>query len=131
MDIKVFVSLNLRETCEKERLSTLVRDFKKYKIDGIRPAMFGRDAPYEFPVSVAQADMHHIHIKDKTSRNWHMQKLDFYKTSDTALIYCRGFIHTHNYCLLGFIVEAHERYKSDPMYLISLAEEAERFRAKF
>ncbi|WP_445360191.1 type II toxin-antitoxin system YafO family toxin [Microbulbifer sp. EKSA005] len=131
MEVKVFISPNLRETCDKGRLSTLVRDFKKYKIEGIKPEIFGRDVPYEFPASVAQADMHHIHVKDGTSKKWHIQKLDFYKTSNTAIIYCKGFKYINYYCLLGFLVEAHETYKSNPMYLLNLAEEAERFRSKF
>ncbi len=53
------------------------------------------------------------------------------RTSDTALIYTEGFIHKNYFLLLGFIENAHETYKSKPMYLLDLAEIAERFREKF
>ncbi len=131
MSSKVFVSSNFRESCEPDQLDKLISDFKSYKLCGEKPEIFGRDAPYEFPSSVRQAELQHIHVKDSSSKRWNLEKLDFYKTSDSSLIYCKGFMNSNYYCLLGFLVNAHLTCRRNPTYLLHLAEIAEGFRSKF
>ncbi len=131
MEIKVFLSSHFEASCPKDKLDALVKDFKHYKKTGIRPSDFGRDASYDRPFSVKEAELMHIHIKDQSSKNWHLRTLQFDMKSDTTLIYCSGFIDKNKYLLLGFLGNAHETYNSNPHYLPSLAEIAERFRSRF
>ncbi|MBS9971388.1 type II toxin-antitoxin system YafO family toxin [Vibrio alginolyticus] len=80
---------------------------------------------------VKQAGMSHIHIRDSSSKLWHLKKLSYHKTSNTALIYCEGFLIKNYFLLLGFIENAHQLCKLKPLYLMELADVAERFREKF
>lgn len=131
MDIKVYLSSFFEESCPREKIDKLVQDFKQYKTTGIRPPEFGRDASFDRPSSVKQAELQHLHLKDSTSANWHLKTLQFNMTSNTALIYCHGFFDKNKFLLLGFLEGAHQTYQNSPHYLPSLAEIAERFRARF
>lgn len=93
--------------------------------------IFGRDTTYDFPSKVKEAGMYHIHIKDSSSKRWELKKISFDKTSNTALIYCDGFFNKSCFLLLGFIENAHQLYRSKPLYLMELSDTAERFREKF
>jgi mRNA interferase YafO len=131
MDVKVFVSSELRNSIEKDKLALLVARFKEYKRTGVPHETFGRDTTYDFPAKIKQAGMSHIHIKDKTSKGWHLKKISFHKTSDTALIYCEGFFNKKCFLILGFIENAHTIYQTKPLYLLELSDIADRFRERF
>ena len=131
MEVKVFLSSEFKESCPEEKVVALANAFKEYKKTGIRPADFGRDATYDFPSSVKQAGMSHIHLKDSSSKRWTLRTIDYNKTSNTALIYCQGFFDKNKYLLLGFLERAHETYKENSSYLPQLAEIAEQFRTRF
>ena len=131
MEVKVFLSASFKDSCPEEKLSVLVERFRQYKKTGISHATFGRDTTYDFPSSVKEAGMSHIHLKDSTSKGWSLKKISYNKTSDTALIYCEGFFHKNYYLLLGFLENAHSAYIQRPQYLLDLAEIAEQFRTKF
>ncbi|MFS1523938.1 type II toxin-antitoxin system YafO family toxin [Microbulbifer sp. 2304DJ12-6] len=131
MDVKVFISTQFKDSCPEEKLSLLVNRFKEYKRTGRPHPTFGRDTTYDFPFSVKEAGMRHIHIKDKTSGKWHLKRVIYEKTSNTALIYCEGYIHKNHFLLLGFLENAHETYTHNPQYLLDLAEIADNFRNKF
>ena len=64
-DVKVFVSSGFKDSLDKSKLDLLVK----------------------------QAGMSHIHIRDSSSKRWHLKKLSYHKTSNTALIYCEGFLN--------------------------------------
>jgi len=131
MDVRVFLSERMKKSCPPELLQKLVSDFKEYKTTGVLPSDFGRDVPYEFPFTVRESGLQHVHIRDSSSKRWKLQKLSFYKTSDTALIYCQGDIHKHCYLMIAFLENAHQTYRAMPLYLTELAEVAEAFRTKF
>ena len=131
MDVKVFLSSHFKDSCSEEKISVLVERFREYKKTGIAHPSFGRDTTYDFPSTVKQAGMSHIHVKDATSKKWNLKRIAYDRTSNTALIYCEGFTHRNYYLLLGFIESAHETYKEKPQYLLDLAEIAEQFRSKF
>ncbi|HIF5637058.1 type II toxin-antitoxin system YafO family toxin [Vibrio parahaemolyticus] len=130
-DVKVFVSSGFRDSLDKSKLDLLVSQFKDYKKTGVPHESFGRDTTYDFPSQVKQAGMSHIHIRDPSSKRWHLKKLSYHKTSNTALIYCEGFLNKNYFLLLGFIENAHQLCKLKPLYLMELADVAERFREKF
>lgn len=130
-EVKVFVSAEFKDSLDKENLDLLVSRFKEYKRTGVPHETFGRDTTYDFPNKVKQAGMHHIHVKDRTSRKWTLKKISFDKTSNTALIYCEGFFNRNYFLLLGFLTDAHSVYARNPHYLLELSDIADRFREKF
>lgn len=131
MEVRVFISTQFRDSCPEEKLSLLVDRFKEYKKTGRPHSSFGRDATYDFPFSVKEAGMSHIHIKDHTSKKWNLKRVVYDRTSNTALVYCEGYMHKNHFLLLGFLEDAHESYKNNPQYLLGLAEIADNFRSKF
>lgn len=128
---KIFSSPHFVASCTPEQLALLKTMFVKYKTTGEADPSFGRDVPFEFPSHIANSGLHHIHIKDKTSENWHLKKIQLHKTSDTALIYCEGFYDKSNYLLLGFLENAHDTYRRNRDYLRNLALIADKFRDKY
>ena len=131
MSVRIFISDHFNKSCDEDKIKLLASQFREYKTTGVPPPTFGRDTTYDFPQQVKEAGMYHIHIKDKTSTNWHLKKIVFHQTSNTALIYCQGSKNKNCYFLLGFIERAHETYLENPLYLLELADIAERFRNKF
>lgn len=131
MEVRVFVSEEMKSNSPKALLKKIVDDFKLYKNGTSVPVNFGRDVPYDYPFSVRESGLEHIHLKDSTSKSWHLKKISFNKTSDTALIYCQGSVHKNCYFLISILEGAHETYRVKPQYLEFLAERAEVFREKF
>lgn len=86
MDARVFISTQFKDSCPEEKLSLLVERFKEYKRTGCPHPTFGRDVSYDFPFSVKEAGMSHIHIKDVTSRKWNLKRVIYDRTSNTALV---------------------------------------------
>jgi len=130
-DVKVYVSSEFKESIEKEKLDLLVSRFKEYKKTGIPHETFGRDTTYDFPDKVKQTGMYHIHIKDKTSKKWNLKRISFDKTSNTALVYCEGYLNSNCFLLLGLLENAHATYSRNPLYLLELSDIADRFREHF
>lgn len=131
MDVKVYLSSHFKDSCPEDKVLALSAEFKRYKKTGVKPADFGRDATFDFPSSVKQAGMSHIHLRDRTSKPWTLRTLDYNRTSNTALIYCEGFFDRNKFLLLGFLERAHETYNENRQYLPMLAEIAEQFRSRF
>lgn len=132
MTIRVFSHQHFIAQCPIQLRTTLVQEFKEYKRTGIPPASFGRDTSYNRPPTVAEAELQHIHIKDATSKNWHLQHVEvFYKKSNTALIYCPGYFDKTCFLLLSYLENAHAYYGGTEQYLRVMAEYAEAFRSKF
>ena len=131
MPVKVFISSHFQENCSQDKIEELISRFRAYKETGIPHPSFGRDTTYDFPSKVKQAGMYHLHIKDASSKKWHLKSISYHKTSDTALIYCEGFWHKNYYLLLGFIENAHEIYREKPLFLLELSDIADNFRKKF
>ncbi|WP_221797512.1 type II toxin-antitoxin system YafO family toxin [Oceanobacter mangrovi] len=128
MSLKVFAIESFKQSMTKECFDSIIHDFKSYKSTGVRPDQFGRDTSYDFSQSVADAGLRHKHVKDKSSINWHLKRLDYDRASNTALIYCEGFFNPNEYLLLGFLRNAHETYNENRFYLLDLAAVAEEFR---
>jgi mRNA interferase YafO len=132
MVVRVFAHQIFKDACGPELFPILVEKFKKYKSDGIRDSSFGRDVRFDRPVAIINDEVWHIHIKDKTSKNWdglHMRQ--FNMTSDTALIYCPGFWNANNYLLISFIVDAHKYYGGSEKFVRTWAAIASKFREKY
>lgn len=131
MDVRVFIHPYFRQTCSDELVANLYTRFKAYKSGAVPGASLGRDASYNRPESVRQAGLWHIHVKDETSMDWHLKRVQFDKKSDTALIYCEGFYNKNYFLLLSLLKNAHETCRQDRFYLVKLAELAEKFRDKY
>lgn len=80
-------------------------DFKKYKESGKLPGNFGRDVLYNHPNTlpiVLQEKISHIHLEDP-DKPWHFRTLQFNRTSDIHLVYCRGFYNENCYLLMALL----------------------------
>ena len=131
MEIKVFVHDQLRQACNPALLALITERFVKYKQDGIRHPTFGTDRPYFRPPSIQDVDLRHIHIKDATAKwNLRYMRIDD-MTSDTALIYCAGFMRKDHYLLISLIKDAHSYYGGTEQYIRAMAAIARKFQEKF
>ena len=62
--VRVFKSSIIRQILSEEELEALIDDFTHYKLTGIIPDNFGRDAPFNHPNSmpiVLAEEIQHIH----------------------------------------------------------------------
>lgn len=131
MTVRIFTSPHFIANCNEEQLASLKSKFINYKTNGVIDPSFGRDVPFEFPGFAYEAGLRHIHLKDApSSKNWHLKKIQFHRTSDTALVYCEGYLNNNNYLLLGFLENAHATYR-ETEYLRRLSVMAEKFRTKY
>ena len=106
--------------------------FKKYKKGLLQPDNFGRDELYDRPPSVKSSGLHHIHLKDESSKGWHLRYMRLFdKTSNTALVYCVGERSENHFLLLDILENAHSYYKGGQQHILYLAELADDFRKKF
>lgn len=128
MEVKIFTSSLMRESFQENELSLLVKQFKEYKSTGVLPSIFGRDVTYDRPDSAKKADLSHIHISERNG--WEVKVIQFRRTSDIHLIYCRGFKDINAYLLIAVIENAHEKARNIN-FMINLSEIAERFRKDF
>ena len=132
--MKVFTGNTIRQQLTEDELKRLVSDFKRYKITGVPPDSFGRDAPYNHPNTprlVLQEEIKHIDLADDT-KPWPIYKIQFDRTSDKAhLVYCQGAIYIDNFLLIAILTpEAHNKAK-DSNIMRNLGLAAEKFRSKF
>jgi len=96
---------------------SLEKDFRAYKETGLLPDYFGRDTAYDKPDDIQDSGLWHIHLalgddkfsKPPTSANLKDPKaVQWYRTSDTALVYAKGLINENSYSLIAvFTPPAH------------------------
>lgn len=131
MKIRIFCHANFRKNCSDELINKLIADFREYKSGNSQPVDLGRDVPFDLSRYTLDAGLRHIHIKDATSKHWHLKKITFHKTSDTALIYCEGSRHPDCFLLIAFVRNAHQYYREEKLALLAMADIAEDFRKSF
>lgn len=138
MAIKIFTHKLLRMAEEEkgrlDELDALVREFKEYKQTGSLPKIFGRDALYERPPSIVDAELRHVHLLDETVKKPWLRILQYTRTSDSCLVYCQGTHSSDNYLLIALLrynpltkIGVHARTRKTT-FLLELAEIAEGFR---
>jgi mRNA interferase YafO len=132
---RVFHHRSLDEHCQAlgVDLSALKKDFRQYKESGIPPGNFGRDAQYNHPNAlpiVRQEKVAHIHLEEPDTP-WRVKTVQFNRTSDTHLIYCRGFSDENCYLLMALLSpNAHDQaWNNTIMY--NLGKMAEQFRNQY
>jgi len=128
-----FKSSIIRKIMREDEPQGLVNDFKGYKLTGIVPNNFGRDALYDHPNNlpiVLAERVNHIHL-GSIGNPLPSNVIQFYKTSDIHLVYCQGAINDSCYLLMAILSpNAHEQAKSrDVMYKLGVM--AEKFRSQF
>lgn len=104
----------------------LLADFVAYKSTGNLPHYFGRDTLYEEPDDIKDAELRHIHlvvgtqvfdpapkwVKPQTADN---QTIQWYRTSNTALVYAKNLMDENHYTLMAvFTPYAHEEARIYP-----------------
>jgi len=130
--IRIFTSTILDEALTPAERTVLIQDFKHYKM-GVLPALFGKDVAYDHPFNlniIKQEQVRHIHLAT-TDTAFPVFVTQAKRTSDTHLVYCRGFNNEHHYLLMAILrPNAHDLARSNQlMYKLGLMAEA--FRQKF
>ncbi|MBZ9611329.1 type II toxin-antitoxin system YafO family toxin [Rheinheimera maricola] len=130
--IRVFTSKVLDEALTADERAALIADFKQYKV-GRLPALFGKDVQYDHPFNldiIKQEQVRHIHLAENGS-GFAVLLTQIKRTSDTHLVYCRGFGNESCYLLMAILrPNAHDLAKSNQlMYQLGLM--AQSFRQQF
>ncbi|WP_312452691.1 type II toxin-antitoxin system YafO family toxin [Stutzerimonas nitrititolerans] len=110
----------------------ILKDFIRYKSEGVLPSYFGCDVPYTQPQLAFNVNLMHIHLclppdsfpdklpqPDRKCRKGAPHK-------DAALVYVRGELEEGKYCILGVLYpDAHAKARADKImrYLARLAKE--------
>lgn len=123
----------MQDLLSDDELDDLVADFRLYKSTGVVPDNFGRDVPYDHPFTlplVRSEEVRHIHLGN-TEQPLPLNRIQFYRTSDTHLVYCQGASSNDAYLLMTILsTNGHDQAKSrDIMY--RLGQMAEIFRNKY
>ncbi len=134
--MRLFKSKLIHEQLTNDELKALENDFKAYKsprANSTLPDTFGRDELYDHPNNlpiIKAEEVRHIHLCDRQNM-WHPKTLQFKKTSDSHLVYCRGS-QDLDCCLLMIILspQAHKKAR-DNQWMYSLGLIAERFRQQY
>ncbi|MEJ8324409.1 type II toxin-antitoxin system YafO family toxin [Kosakonia sacchari] len=102
-----------------ELKKTLLEDFKIYKATGTLPHYFGRDTAYDRPEDIQDSGLFHIHLAigdDKFSDPpkgadlTDGKTIQWYRRSDTALVYARNLLDENSYSLIAvFTPPAHNK----------------------
>ncbi len=113
----------------KER--RVIDDFKKYKSNNDEGTLFGRDAIIERPSDTHDNEVFHVHLLDE--KKFRIKRLylkdQYYRTSDSFLLYCSGEGNKNYYLLIAIVWQkAHEFLNNQTDLLIEYGREAERFR---
>ena len=100
---------------------------------GKLPALFGKDVPYDHPFNldiIKQEQVRHIHLA-AIGTGFSIFITQAKRTSDTHLVYCRGFTNEHCYLLMAILrPNAHDLAKSNQLvYQLGLIAHA--FRQQF
>ncbi len=126
-EVRVFSYQPFKDSISTELYNKLKEKFVHYKTTGVQPNDFGRDTTFDFPAQLKSSGLRHIHIKDKTSKRWNLQKFAFDKTSNTALIYSSNYFNPNIYLLIGLLENAHQVYENNLLYLLELSDIADKF----
>ena len=131
--MEVYKSDIIMQQLHAAELTSLESDFIQYKSTGDTPESFGRDVPYDHPntLPILQAgEVYHLHLADP-EKPWLHRKMQYYRTSDTHLVYCQAILKDHCYLLIAILKpNAHEQARSNNiMHKIGLV--AEKFRLQF
>ncbi|WP_313324250.1 type II toxin-antitoxin system YafO family toxin [Stutzerimonas nitrititolerans] len=110
----------------------ILKDFIRYKSEGVLPSYFGCDVPYTQPQLAFNVNLMHIHLclppdsfpdklpqPDRKCRKGAPHK-------DAALVYVRGELEESKYRILGVLYpDAHAKARADKImrYLARLAKE--------
>ncbi|WP_089168814.1 type II toxin-antitoxin system YafO family toxin [Azotobacter chroococcum] len=108
-------------------IDTLIADFKRYVDQGELPDYFGRDVPYVEPAAAFNARLMHLHLKVPPG-SFPARRPQRDRTSDTALVYVRGELEEHEYCLLALFHPGAHKQARNPAIMQSLARLAKKFR---
>ncbi|MGI9280054.1 MAG: type II toxin-antitoxin system YafO family toxin [Endozoicomonas sp.] len=131
-DVKIYTRRTLHELSrENKQLQKIIEDFKAYK-KGYRVRSFGRDAPFHRPKPSAElAELMHVHLMHSPKA----QLLDvvkvsdpYYQTSDSFLIYSKGFFNPEHYYIIDYIEKDAHAKVEDMNYMRWLIDQAESFR---
>ena len=116
-----------------EELTQLESEFTLYKSNNDIPVRFGRDVPYDHPNTLPILkieEVQHLHLADSNT-HWKKSQLQYYKTSDTHLVYCQGVIEESYYLLMAVLrPNAHEQARNNQV-MHNLGMIAEKFRLQF
>lgn len=138
MAIRVFTHKALRiaeqDRGRSDELKQMVAEFSEYKRTGNPGKLFGRDEPYNRPAAAVTAELMHTHLRDETSRPGWLRVAQFYRTSDSCIVYCQGEHSKDNFLIIAVLrfdpttkIGAHERAKKIT-FMLQLAEIADGFR---
>lgn len=130
--IRVFTSKLLDEALTADERTALITDFKQYKA-GKLPAFFCKDVLYDHPFNldiIKQEQVRHIHLAENGA-GFPVLVAQQKRTSDTHLVYCKGFSNENCYLLMAILQpNAHDLAKSNRlMYQLGLMAQA--FRQRF
>ncbi|HFR4133256.1 type II toxin-antitoxin system YafO family toxin [Raoultella ornithinolytica] len=99
--------------------ASLLEDFRMYKATGVLPHYFGRDTTYDRPVEIQDSGLWHIHLSlgddgflppPKNANLQDPKEMQWYRRSDTALVYAKGLIDENSYSLIAvFTPPAHDK----------------------
>lgn len=79
--VRLFQSRLIIDTIGKAAADDLLDDFRLYKEQGILPATFGRDAPYDFTHNRQYVQLQHIHIT-QDGKQFPLRLVQFHRKSD-------------------------------------------------
>ncbi|VAW84242.1 hypothetical protein MNBD_GAMMA18-2157 [hydrothermal vent metagenome] len=132
-DTKIFTRRDLHELSKENTvLKKLMEDFKAYK-KGFSIECFGRDAPLHRPKPSAElAELMHVHLlSNPKSQIINVAKItDPYRlTSDSFLIYTRGFFNGNYHYIIDYIENDAHKKVENMKYMRWLIEQAEYFRS--
>jgi Toxin YafO, type II toxin-antitoxin system len=143
MAITIRATSRIANVLSPKQLQALMTEFRQLKESTNRPAIFGRDTPFNRPSSVVFAGLQHVHVHPNFLTNepinsfsnrlptWNLKAVQMNQTSDTWLIYCQGWRDPNNYLLIAFWEnDAHQQAKRTTL-MLALAEEAEKFRKNY
>ena len=131
--IRVFKSAVIITALNDKELTQLVDDFKQYKITGMIPIHFGRDAPYDHRntlPSVRGEKIHHLHLGSDDAP-LPVRNIQYHRTSDIHLVYCQGAIQENCYLLMAILKPDAHNLALNRNVMFQLAKMAEKFREKF
>lgn len=128
--IRIFMTQTMHDAKRQNiRIQKIVDEFIIYKETKRPGKIFGRDADFYKPSDAVDVELHHLHLLDITTTNYHKQRMldQYQRTSDSFLIYCPGFIET-NYLLIDIIWQnAHNKINNNDI-MLNYSKIAERFR---
>ncbi|HEY0209503.1 type II toxin-antitoxin system YafO family toxin [Acerihabitans sp.] len=115
---------------------TLLEDFRNYKATGKLPDYFGRDTAYDRPDDIQDSGLWHVHLSINGDRFITPPRhanladpvvLQWYRTSDTALVYAKSLLDENSYSLIAVFTPPAHRKANDEDRMRRLADYARKF----